>query len=237
MIGQLVKNIILREKAGSKQFVQYLRKQGVQIGENVRFYSPAHTLVDVSNPWLLSIGNNVCITHGVIILTHDYAWAVLKQLPESAGAVFGAQSSVKIGSNVFIGMNAVITRGVTIGDNVIIGAGSVVTSHCESGGVYAGNPARRIMGVEEYREKRENRQFEEARALVQQYQERFGKIPEKDVLSEYFMLFSTAQEAAEYPSFCSKMKTGGNYDESVAYLQKHPPMFSSYEAFLEACRE
>ncbi len=237
MIKQFFKNIFLREKASSERFVNYLRKQGIQVGDRVRFYSPSHTLVDLSCPWLISIGNNVCITHGVIILAHDYSWAVLKQHPKSAGAVLGAQSPVKIGNNVFIGMNAVITRGVTIGDNVIIGVGSVVTSNCESNGVYAGNPARRIMSVEEYREKRQGKQFAEAKTLVREYRNRFGKTPSKDVLAEYFMLFSTAEQAAEYPAFCAKMSSGGNYEETVAYMQEHHPMFESYEAFLEACEE
>jgi acetyltransferase-like isoleucine patch superfamily enzyme len=237
MIKQFVKNLVLREKASSQRFVAYLRKQGVQVGERVRFYSPPHTLVDLSAPWLITIGDNVCITHGVIILTHDYSWAVLKQLPDSQGAVFGAQSPVKIGSNVFIGMNAVITRGVTIGDNVIIGAGSVVTSDCESNGVYAGSPARRIMSVDQYREKRAGKQFAEAKTLVREYRLRFGKDPAKEVLAEYFMLFSTPEQAQANPVFCTKMKSGGNYDQAVAYMQENPPMFESYEAFLEACRE
>ena len=34
---------------------------------------------------------------------------------------------MKIGNNVFIGMNTTILKGTTIGDNVIIGAGSVVS--------------------------------------------------------------------------------------------------------------
>ena len=112
-------------------------------------------------PWLISMGDNVRITHVVIILTHDYSWSVLKKLPHKGGAVFGAQAPVKIGNNVFVGMNAIITRGVTIGDNVIIGAGSVVTHDCESNSVYAGSPAKKIMTIDEYYAKREEKQFEE----------------------------------------------------------------------------
>ncbi len=237
MIKQFIKNIVFREKASSERFVAYLRKQGVQIGERVRFYSPPHTLVDLSAPWLLTIGSNVCITHGVIILTHDYSWAVVKQLQDSDGLILGAQSPVKIGNNVFIGMNAVITRGVTVGDNVIIGAGSVVTSDCESNSVYAGSPARRLMSVEEYREKRSRKQLEEAKNLVREYRAKFGKDPGKEFLAEYCMLFATAEQAAQNPAFCAKLKSGGNYEKSIAWLQEHPPVFGSYEAFLEACKE
>lgn len=35
MIKRFLKNIILKEKANSEKFVSYLRKQGVQIGDNV----------------------------------------------------------------------------------------------------------------------------------------------------------------------------------------------------------
>ena len=48
---------------------------------------------------------------------------------------------VKIGDNVWIGMNAVILKGVTIGENSVVAAGSVVTKSVESNAVVAGNPA------------------------------------------------------------------------------------------------
>ncbi|MBR2716087.1 MAG: acyltransferase, partial [Ruminococcus sp.] len=79
MIKNILRNIILKEKADSKKYVAFLRKKGVEIGENVRFFSPSNTLIDMSAPWLISIGNNVNITHGVIIITHDYSWSVIKQ--------------------------------------------------------------------------------------------------------------------------------------------------------------
>src|SRR5437667_8913113 len=48
---------------------------------------------------------------------------------------------VKIADNVWIGMNAVILKGVTIGDNSVVAAGSVVTKSVEANTVVAGNPA------------------------------------------------------------------------------------------------
>jgi acetyltransferase-like isoleucine patch superfamily enzyme len=48
---------------------------------------------------------------------------------------------VKIGDNVWIGMNAVILKGVTIGDNSVVAAGAVVTKSIRPNMIVAGNPA------------------------------------------------------------------------------------------------
>lgn len=51
---------------------------------------------------------------------------------------------IKVGNGCWIGARALILPGVTIGDGCVIGAGAVVTKNCESNGLYAGNPAKRI---------------------------------------------------------------------------------------------
>lgn len=235
MIKKFIRNLILREKASSEKFIDYLRKCGIKIGDDVVFYSPKNTMIDTSAPFLLSIGNNVKITHGVIILTHDYSWSVLKNLPDKCGKILGAQSPVTIGNNVFIGRNAIILRGVTIGDNVVIGAGSVVTKDCDSNSVYAGSPAKRIMSIDEYYSKRNDKQFEEAKTLAIKYKEFYGKEPPIEIFYEYFMLFSTADEAMKIPEFVYQMKTGNTYEETVSYMKNNPPMFNGFDSFLKEC--
>ena len=48
---------------------------------------------------------------------------------------------IVISDNVWIGMNAVILKGVTIGENSVVAAGSVVTKNVPANTVVAGNPA------------------------------------------------------------------------------------------------
>ena len=237
ILKKTIRKIILREKADSNSYISYLRKRGVEIGDFCYIPEPSSVLIDLTAPWLITMGDNITLTHGTVILTHDYGWSVLKKSGDHKGSIIGAQSPVKIGNNVFVGVNTVITRGVTIGDNVIIGAGSVVSKNCESNSVYAGVPAKKIMSMEEYAAKRIQKQFEEAKALAIAYREKFSDPPSKEIFREYFMLFLTSEEAADIPDFRFQMGTGGNYDETLVYMNSTPPMFNSFEDFLGKCYE
>lgn len=234
----LIRKIIYKENASSEDLLNYLRSKGANIGAGVIIYGPNKTLIDKTSPWLLKIGDNVRITEGVKILTHDYSWSVLKCYSSASicpGEILGAQSAVEIGNNVFIGMNAIITRGVKIGDNVIIGAGSVVTKDCASDGVYAGNPAKRIMSIEDFYGKRKMLQFTEAKDMALRYKAHFGTEPPKEIFREYFMLFSDKDDAVQIDEFRSQMETSMNFEECAEYMVAHKPMFSDYESFLQEC--
>lgn len=236
----LIKKIIYKEKASEKDLIDYLRKNGAKIGENVRIWAPQKSRIDLSCPWLLQLGDNVRITEGVVILTHDYSWSVIKKYSSDKvqeGQILGAMSPVAIGNNVFIGMNAIITRGVTIGDNVIIGAGSVVTKDCESDSVYAGNPAKKIMTLEDFYDKRKAAQFDEAKTLALKYYDTFGKKPSKDVFKEYFMLFTSIEDIKNSDVFVKQMETSGNSAKAFKYVENNSPMFEDFDAFLNACFE
>lgn len=231
-LRNLIRRIRGKETTASAQLLRELREIGVAIGRDVVVYDPQNTVIDRTAPWLLTIGDHVRITSGVKILTHDFSWSVLKC---HTGNILGGQGPVTIGNNVFIGMNAIITRGVTVGDNVVIGAGSVVTKDCPSDGIYAGNPAKRIMSIDEFYEKRQACQFEEAKTLARQYKMRFATEPPRDIFAEYFMLFADAEEAKKNPLFRQKMELMENFDKTLAHMEQHSPMFADYEMFLQAC--
>ena len=231
-LKEKIRNILYGPKANSERYVAHLRQIGVQVGDQVTIYTPTKTTIDECYPWLLTIGNNVKIAQGAIILNHDYSWSVLKC---TTGAVLGASGKVSIGNNVFIGMNAIVTRGVTIGNNVIIGAGSVVTKDCLDNGVYAGNPARRVAELCDFLEKRKKAQYAEAREMAVEYRKRFGKQPPEEIFYEFFMLFESADSAQKKKWCQNTMNLCGNYQDSVAYMSENVPMFESYEAFLRSC--
>lgn len=230
---KIIKKIVKQYKASSKDFIKYLRKKGVQIGEGVTIFDPESVFIDSTRPCLMEIGNDVKIARGVTILTHGYDWSVIKGY---YGEICGSAGKTKIGNNVFVGMQATILKGVTVGNNVIIGANSLVNKDVPDNVVVAGNPAKIIMTLEQYYKKRKMKQFDEAKELACEYYNKYKELPPKDVFREFFWLFGERKkDEFEDESFFEIMHLVRNYDESIEKYKKTKPMFESYEKFLEAC--
>jgi acetyltransferase-like isoleucine patch superfamily enzyme len=122
---------------------EYARRLGAKVGSGCRIYTTRFG----SEPFLISIGDRVTITSGVTLLTHDGATWLTR---DERGRRYQYRP-VTIGSDVFIGVNAIIMPGVTIGDEVIVAAGSVVTKSVPANSVVAGAPARIIGTYNDYR--------------------------------------------------------------------------------------
>jgi len=129
-----------------------------------------------SEPYLIFLGNDVKISHGVRMIPHDGGVHVLRNLnPEYKNIdIFGG---ITIKNNVFVGAYSVILPGITIGNNVIIGAGSVVTKSVPDNSIVAGNPARFICTIKEFEEKRKSNfqytklmtEIEKEKYLIEEY--------------------------------------------------------------------
>ena len=113
--------------------IDYARHIGVFVGEN----SFIATRKWSSEPYLITIGNNVQITSGVAIHTHGGGNSVRSRIPD-----FDVFGKVQIEDWAYIGAYSQIMPGVTIGDNVVIGAGSVVTKDIPSNKIAYGNPCK-----------------------------------------------------------------------------------------------
>jgi acetyltransferase-like isoleucine patch superfamily enzyme len=61
---------------------------------------------------------------------------------------FTSRGPTRLGDNVWLGANVVVTSGVTIGDRAVVGANSVVTRDLPAGTVAAGAPARALRALD-----------------------------------------------------------------------------------------
>lgn len=121
--------------------IKSITNGGGSVGKNFDVYS---SFIDMSQPYLLSFGDDVTVTHATI-LTHDAC------LHKRIG--YTKVGKVSIGNNVFIGYGAIILPGAVIGNDVVIGAGTVVSKVIPSNSVVVGNPCRIICTYQELLEK------------------------------------------------------------------------------------
>lgn len=127
--------------------VKYAKKIGVNFVEGkLHIYGK----VDWSTePWIITIGDNVHITDGVKFITHDGGTLLYRdQIPD-----LEITKPITVGNNVYFGNNIIVLPGVNIGNNVVIGAGAVVTRDIPDNSVAVGVPARVIKTADEYLEK------------------------------------------------------------------------------------
>ncbi len=136
-----MKKFLLKLKgklSGKKYPIEYLKLNGVSIGENCHIYAK---FIDIPHAFLLSIGDNTTVSSASILM-HD--GSTKKYLG------YSRVGRVTIWNDCFIGAGAIILPGVTIGNRVIVGAGAVVSKDIPDGVVVAGNPARIISQTEDY---------------------------------------------------------------------------------------
>ncbi len=126
--------------------LKYAQKVGVNFKGKVYLYgSPSWG----SEPWLITLGDNVHITGGVKFITHDGGTLLYrKDFPD-----LEITRPINVGDNVYVGNNVIILPGVNVGSNVIIGAGAVVSRDIPDNSVAVGVPARVIKTADEYLEK------------------------------------------------------------------------------------
>ena len=226
-----IKKRLLGYRYDSESYVSYLKSIGVKVGDSVKIFSPQTTIIDITRPYLLEIGNSVKITANVTILTHDFSYSVLRikyhdLLNECSGIT-------RIGNNVFIGIGSIIMPGVSIGDNCVIGSGSVVTKSIPPNSVVAGNPSHVICGLDDFYNKRKNNQIRDAFRLVSCYREANGRDPTIKEMGSFFPLFLPRDRSllSKFEIFTNL--SGDNETEIINDWLNSEPTFASFEDFLE----
>lgn len=125
--------------------VRYFRSQGVEIGEGAEIFG-ANLFTFGSEPYLVSIGNQVTISHNVDFVTHDGGLRVVRAKYPNA-YLYGR---IQVADHCFIGAHSIFLPGARVGAGSVIGSGSIVTGEIPPGVVAIGAPARPVKSVDEY---------------------------------------------------------------------------------------
>lgn len=214
-------------KSSSARFIKYLRKKGMIIGKNTVILSPNHSHIDIGRATWIEIGDNCVLTYGISLIAHDYSWSILRKSHDVIAPTGGGR--IKIGNNVFIGVNSVVLRNVTIGDNCIIGAGSVVSKSIPDNSVATGNPCKIIMSIEEYCEKRKKNLLKEATQEALHIMKDKGRNPTEQELARFGFLFNMKNE-----NVLKSLKTlGDSKTDFINAYNRQECIFDSFDVFLE----
>lgn len=111
-----------------------LYRKNIQVGNFCAPGASANCYIQARNG--IIIGNNLRMGPGVGLISANHDLSDYDKWTKNR--------PIRIGDNVWIGMNSVVLPGVSIGDNAVIGSNSVVKRDILSNSIAAGNPCRII---------------------------------------------------------------------------------------------
>ena len=124
------------------------------IGRGTNIGALSHIGRDVTIGETCKIQGSVYIADGCIIGDEVFIGPNATLTNDRHPPSGGKWSPVVVEDKVVIGANATIVAGVRLCEGCVIGAGSVVTEEVPSEQVWAGNPAKFLMTLEEYESRR-----------------------------------------------------------------------------------
>lgn len=142
-----VAEVIMRERARitvKGRFILYSPKR-IVVNEDAKLILGSgyiNNFANINCSRKITIGHGVAIAENVVIRDSD-------NHPILSGGAASMTAPIVIGNKVWIGMNAMILKGVHIGDGAIVAAGAVVTRDVPARCLVAGVPAKVLKeGVE-----------------------------------------------------------------------------------------
>lgn len=126
-----------------------MRGKFFYLGKNVELYTTSFG----TEPYLISIHDNVICAAGVKFINHDVSCFTVARSLGLKEQEFDKVGSIELFDNCFIGAYTILMPNCSVGKNSVIAAGSIVTKHVPDNEVWGGNPAKFIMTVEQYANK------------------------------------------------------------------------------------
>lgn len=134
------------KKANPKERAELKRDKLYYLGKNVELY----TINFGTEPYLISIHDNVICAHDVDFVNHDVSVFNAAQYLGLRRGDIDKVGSIELFENCFVGARTILMPNSSVGKNSIVAAGSIVTKHIPDNEVWGGVPAKFIMKVEDY---------------------------------------------------------------------------------------
>lgn len=132
--------VFLLRSFGARTGKNITIKPGVNVKYPWNLTIGSHTWIG-ENVWIdclvpVSIGSNVCISQGAVLLTgnHNYKKTTFDLMV----------SGIVLEDGVWIGAGAIVSPGVVAASHAVLTSGSVATRNLEAYSICQGNPARKI---------------------------------------------------------------------------------------------
>jgi putative colanic acid biosynthesis acetyltransferase WcaF len=124
--AKMGRNVIIKPRVNIKYPWRLETGNNVWIGEEVW----------IDNLAKVTIGNNVCLSQGSLLLTgnHDYKNPAFDLIV----------NTIVLEDGVWIGAKAIVCGGVICRSHAVLTVGSVASNELEAMGIYRGNPAVRV---------------------------------------------------------------------------------------------
>jgi len=114
-----------------------------------------------TEPYLISIYDNVTVAADVRFITHDVSvFNLSRYMGLPAGEHLDKVGPITLNENCMIGAYSILMPGCSVGKNSVVAAGSVVTKCVPDNEVWGGVPAKYIMTIDEYAHKLLERNME-----------------------------------------------------------------------------
>ena len=136
-------------KASMPKRMEMIRPLFYHLGDNVLLYTKHFG----TEPYLISIEDNVCVAADVKFITHDVSCFNMARYLGISRDQVDKVGGIVLKENCFVGAFTILLPNCSVGRNSVIAAGSVLSKHVPDNEVWGGNPAKFIMTTEEYARK------------------------------------------------------------------------------------